>query len=278
MFYSNYNVSSSYKECLVNDIQIYSENNGVYNSCMEFGILKTAIEMSNPRDEVYEKFKSLRNYKKYINNETSARNLKTLDPSEVKGFDNYANRIYDKKISIIDETEKENIKSGKTLLRLNDKNQVIYTVSKVGDRFAFKNFSLIEGNLGPGYSVKLFLNSIWYVKQLPDIKNFDNILPLVSSIDDVINADPNFRCCEKNGILYSTHFFADEKGHTITIEYFKNSKGIYKVKNITRAAEGFNLLPCLLPIDKELLSSNSFAGTENQSEKYIPGNFFCNIM
>lgn len=270
---------------MVNNLEIYDINHETYNAGPYFGILTTAIEMANPRDEVYEQFKSLRNYKKYINNVTPAESLESLDPSKIKDFDNYTNRIFPIEINIIDKTEVENIKSGKTILRVNDKNQVIYTVSKVGDRFVFKNFSLIEGWPGPGYSLKLFLQSIWYVKQLPNIKDFKNIEPYVSRVDDVIKIDPNFRCCEKDGNLYSTHFFAEEKGAVITIKYYRNCQGIYKVEKITEAMEGFNLFPWLLPIDRKLIDPNYVPEPEESEppvnpgiQAHAPANPYCNIL
>ena len=57
MFYSSYevNVNDSYKECLVNNLEIYSKNQETYNARLYFGVLTTAIDMANPRDEVYEK-------------------------------------------------------------------------------------------------------------------------------------------------------------------------------------------------------------------------------
>lgn len=289
MFYSSYevNVNDSYKECLVNNLEIYSKNQETYNARLYFGVLTTAIDMANPRDEVYEKFKSLRNYKKYINNTTPAESLESIDPSKIKGFDNYANCIFEDKIKVMDETEVQNIKSGKTLLRVNDKNQVIYTVSKVGDRFVFKNYNLIEGWPGPGYSLKLFLNSVWYVKQqLPSLEAFKEIQPFSSSIYDVMKADPNFRCCEKDGNLYSTHFFAEGNGAVITIKYYKNFQGIYKVENTTQAMDGLNVLPYLLPIDRKLIDPSYTAETEEQNEPetnpktqaHAPANPYCNIM
>lgn len=289
MFCSNYNINESYKEYLVEDLKIYEKNCMYYNHFESLGVLKNAIEMSNPRDEIYKVFKSLRNYKKNINNITSAKNLKSLDPSEIKDLDNYANRIYEKEITLIDPTEIQNIKSGKTLLRLNDESQIIYTVSKVGDRFVFKNFNLIEVHVGVGYSVKLFLRSVWYVKQqLPDIKKFKSINRGISSIDDVIKIDPNFRCCEKNGALYSTHFFGNEEGYVITIKYSKDFKGRYRVENIKLASEGFSLFPYLLPVDKKLIDPNYTPEPERASEyppdyrledAYTPKNSsYCNIM
>ena len=284
--FSNYHISDSYKECLVKNLKIYNQNSRICNARMYFGALTTAIEMSNPRDEVYEEFKSLRNYKKYINNTKPAESLESLDPKTIRGFDNYANCVCDKAIKMIDKTEVQNIKSGKTLLRVNDKNQVIYTVSKVGDRFAFKNFSLIQGWPGPGYSLKLFLNSIWYDKQLPNVKDFKNIHPYVSSLEDVMKIDPNFRCIKKGETLYSTHVFAEGKGYVITIEYYKNYKGIYRVKDVTSGIEGLNLLPCLLPIDRKLIDPSYIpepeedCTPEDDSEilMTIPEKPYCSIM
>lgn len=267
MFYLNYSVNNSYENYLVSNIQVYDQEARNYHSRTEFGIVRSAIEVSNPRDEVYETFKSLRNYKKYIDNKTPAESLENLNPSDIKHFDNYANFICIKKLEMMDKTETNNIKTGKTLLRVNDKNQVVYTVSKVGDRFVFKNFTLAEGYyFGPGYSLRLYLNSAWYVKQLPDIKKFKNIRPFDSTIGDVIKIDPNFRCCRKNGTLYSTHFFADEMGHVITIKYYKNIQGIYKVENVTMATEGYNLLPYLLPIDRKLIDPSYTFEPEEEKE------------
>lgn len=286
MFYLNYSANNSYQDYLVSDIQIYDQEARNYHSRTEFGVVRSAVEVSNPRDEVYETFRSLRKYKKYIDNKTPAESLESLNPNEIKHFDNYANFICCKKLEMMDKIETNNIKTGRTLFRVNDKNQVVYTVSKVGDWFVFKNFSLAEGYYhGPGYGLRLYLNSVWYVKQLPDIEKFKNILPYDSTIDDVIKIDPNFRCYQKDGVLYSTHFFADKRGHAITIKYYKNIQGIYKVENITTATEGYNLLPYLLPIDRKLIDPNyTFEPEEERPPQNDPKNVYgrpidyCSIM
>lgn len=103
----------------------------------------------------------MRNYRKYIDNQTAGENLESLNLNEIKHLDNYANFICSKKLEMIDKIETNNIKTGKTLLRVNDKNQVVYTVSKVGDRFVFKNFSLAEGYYpGLGYGFILILHGM----------------------------------------------------------------------------------------------------------------------
>lgn len=256
MFCSHCNLNDGYKNNLVNDIEIYSSKDGIYHCQTYFGILQSVIEVSNPRDDVYEKFKSLKNYKKYIDNETPAENLAGLDPSEIKDFDNYSNLICDEKLRMMNRKEMEEIKSGRTLLRVNDENQVIYTVSKVGDRFIFRNFSLADDYPGSGYSLRLFLNSAWYVKQLPHIKDFKKVIPYCTTVDDIMKIDPSFRCCLKNGVLYSTHYFASKINNAITIKYYKNFQGIYKVESVTGCTEGYNLLPYLLPIDRKLIDPN----------------------
>lgn len=60
-------------------------------------------------------------------------------------------------------------------------------------------------------------------------------------------------------------FFSDEKGHVITIKYYKNIQGIYKVENVTMATEGYNLLPYLLPIDRKLIDPNYNFEPEEES-------------
>ena len=75
MFCSHYNLNYNYKDHLVNNIEIYSRKDGIHHCQTYFGVLQSVIEVSNPRDDVYEKFKSLKDYKKYIDNYLKINNL-----------------------------------------------------------------------------------------------------------------------------------------------------------------------------------------------------------
>ena len=70
------------------------------------------------------------------------------------------------------------------------------------------------------------------------------------------------------------------------VEYYKNYKGIYRVKDVTSGIEGLNLLPCLLPIDRKLIDPSYIpepeedCTPEDDSEilMTIPEKPYCSIM
>lgn len=266
---SSEHFSDVYKDYSRDKFYIYGNDRHFcgYN-LLESGILKPIIEMLNP---IYPEFLSSNYYNSLIDNSSSTALLENSEVSKNNLYDDYHYAFMGMPYTL-EETELENIRLGKTLLRVNDKNhQIIYTVSKSGDWYVFKNFSLVKGNFGHEKNcTKLLLRSVWCVKQLPDIKKFDMVIPNVTKMDDVINIDPSFRYFEENGVLYSTHTFADEKSTRISIEYKKDSMGIYRVSNVVRVQEGYNLLPYLLPIDRQLIDPNYVPPTDEN-----PG---CNVM
>ena len=171
------------------------------------------------------------------------------------------------------ETELQNIKSRKAFLRVNYENNVVYTVNKVKDWYIFKLFFPSRTEFWDGEKsetvLKANLMAVWCVKRLPDTEKFNTIIPGITTMSDVINIDPSFRYFEENGIRYSTHTFADKDGSRISIEYKKDSRGVYRVSNIAKVKEGWNLLPYLLPIDRKLIDPDCDESSADSEEKTV---------
>ena len=266
MFYSNENIKEDY---LREKFDIYNNDNCMRNYTLgPSGSIVPIIEMLDLANKAYKELLSSNDFKKLVSNTKPANTLIDSEISKSKLYDDskYGNMGMPCKL---EETELENIKSGKTLLRVNEKNhKMIYTVSKSGDWYIFKNFSPTKGSFGHERNVvKLLLRSIWCVKRLSDAKQFNTIVPGVTTMSDVINIDPSFRYFEEKGIRYSTHTFADKGGARISIEYKKDSRGVYRVSNIIKVKEGWNLLPYLLPIDRKLIDPNYDEASVESEEK-----------
>lgn len=54
-----------------------------------------------------------------------------------------------------------------------------------------------------------------------------------------------------------------------SIEYEKDSNGIFRVKKIYWTAEGYNPLPYLLPIDRKLIDPNYDESSTDSEEKTV---------
>ena len=87
---------------------------------------------------------------------------------------------------------------------------------------------------------------------------FDNIIPSVSTFDDVQNIDPNVILFNKGSgqTALTHHAFNDRNGTMIFIDYVKHPDGTFYVSSIQRYENGQNLLPYLLPIDQQLIDPN----------------------
>ena len=253
MFYSNNNINIDYKDCVRESFLVY-KSEGDSNYFSEPSIICDKKYKSKRFKEIL----SSKNYKKIINNKTLASSLSNLELEKNNLCDNYESYAFMGYPYSLEETELKNIQSGKTLLRANKKNNVFYTVSKSGDWYIFKNFFAIKGNFGAKRNfTRLSLMSIWCVrKQVPDLKKFDNIILGLTTMNDIMSIDPSFRFFRGNEVCYSTHTFADENCSRISIEYKQDSRGIYRVSNVVKVREGYNLLPYLLPIDRKLIDPN----------------------
>lgn len=265
MMFSNENFSDVYKDYSRDRFLVYKRS-GEYN-CSPKSIITYSAHHNS---EEFRELITSKKYKNIINNTTSANLLSDLEIEKNKLFDNYGYAFmgypYDLK-----ETELKNIESGKAFLRVNHKDNVIYTVNKVKDWYIFKLFLPNRAEFWDGKKsetvLKADLMASWCVKRLPDIAKFDTIIPGVTKMSDVINIDPSFRYFEEKGIRYSTHTFADKDGHRISIEYKKDGRGVYRVSNIVKVKEGWNLLPYLLPIDRKLIDPNYDESSDESEEK-----------
>lgn len=254
MICSGDHLKDVYKSCLRDEFLVYTKP-GKYNCVPDFVIPYFGSRF----DALFKKLMASENYKRIINNTFSANLLPSLEIEQSKLCDHESYAFMGTPYNL-EETELENIEFGRTLLRINQKMNVVYTVSKADDWYIFKLFFPSESAYWDGHTeeTKLTLNlvSVWCVKQLPDIRKFDLVVPGLTTMNDVMDIDPSFRYFEKNEIRYSTHSFADKDGTRISIEYRKDARGIYRVSNIVRVKEGYNLLPYLLPIDRQLVDPN----------------------
>ena len=267
MMFLNENFSDVYKNYLRDKFLVY-KHPGKYNCSPESIITYNAHHNS----EVFKELIKSKNYKDIINNNTPANLLSDLEIDKNKLFDDYSYSFmgypYDLK-----ETELQNIKSRKAFLRVNYENNVVYTVNKVKDWYVFKLFFPSRTEFWDGEKsetvLKANLMAVWCVKRLPDTEKFNTIIPGITTMSDVINIDPSFRYFEENGIRYSTHTFADKDGSRISIEYKKDGRGVYRVSNIAKVKEGWNLLPYLLPIDRKLIDPNYDESSTDSEEKAV---------
>lgn len=261
MFYSNSNVDIDYKDCLRESFLVYKRE-GNYNYFSEPDIIYGKKYKSKRFKEIL----SSKNYRNIIDNKTPANLLidSKLEKNEL--CDNYESYVCLGYPYGLEETELENIRSGKTLLRANGKNNVFYTVSKSDEWYVFKNFFAVKGNFGAKKNfTRLNLMSVWCVrKHLPDIEKFNSIILGLTTMSDIMSIDPSFRFFRGNEVCYSTHTFADENDSRITIEYKQDSSGIYRVSNVVKVREGYNLLPYLLPIDRQIIDPNYKANGSNE--------------
>lgn len=269
MFYSGESVDIDYKDCLRENFSIYLSDGNYSNA-----LFSPKIIDKDGKGVKFEEIMSCESYSRFVNNYTLASLLLNSKIEKNKLCDNCEDFVVMWYPYSLEDTEFENIRSGKTLLRVNRDYNVIYTVSRSDDWYIFKNFLPVKGNLGNKENrTKLSLVSVWCIRdQVPDIKNFDCIIKGITTISDIKNIDPSFRYLKRNGLCYSTHTFADKKGSRITIEYKKDSMGIYRVSNVMRVTEESNLLPYLLPIDRKLIDTN-YKETPDEIKKSK-----CNIM
>lgn len=254
MFYSSNSIDIEYRDCFRESFLVYLTNGNYY-----YPLVGPKIVDDEDGEKVkFQEIMSCESYSKLVDNYTLASLLLNSKIEKNKLCDNCEDFVVLGYPYTLEDTEFQNIRSGKTLLRVNSDSNVIYTVSRSDDWYIFKNFFPVKGNLGNKENrTKLSLISVWCVKdQLPDIKDFNNIIKGITTISDIKNIDPSFRYLKRNDLCYSTHTFADKKGSRITIEYKKDNMGIYRVSDVIRVTEESNVLPYLLPIDRKLIDKN----------------------
>lgn len=238
----------------------------------------------------FKRFLRTRRYTDAVNNIDSALGLSSINIDITQLIDRWDWALHSFPPSLEDQ-EQMYISNNEAFLRVNTKDKVVYTVKRSGDWYIFKSFipgiwstcEHAEKNRKVENSeAKLLLKecSQWCVKQLPNLDLFSNIHPNITTMEEVIQMDPSFRYCEQDGIRYSTHTFADTKGTRISIRYKKDEDGIFRVINFTRVWEGFNVLPYLLPIDRQLIDPNYTPSEEPEELEEVGGtkDSCCNIM
>lgn len=253
MFYSSDSIDIDLKDCFRKNFSVYLSEAHYYDPLIGPKI----IGDEDGKKVKFEEIMSCESYRQRVNNYTLASLLLNSKIEKNELCDNSGDFDVLWYPYSLEDTEFENIKSGKTLLRVNSEEKIIYTVSRSDDWYIFKSFFPVKGNLGNKEDrTKLSLTSVWCVKEVPNLKDFNNIIKGITTISDIKNIDPSFRYLKRNDLYYSTHTFADKKGSRITIEYKKDSMGICRVSDVIRVTDGRNILPYLLPIDRKLIDPN----------------------
>lgn len=154
-----------------------------------------------------------------------------------------------------DVADMSDVQQHRAFLRVNTKTGVVYTVRKTSiatqnglmDYYMFRAFRPQGG--------RLYLLSNWCISTVSDLSSFDGIVPYVSTFRDVQRINPGAILFDKgNGQgAVSHHAFCDKNGTKIYIDYVKRPDGEYCVSGIQKYQDGNNLLPYLLPIDRQLI-------------------------
>lgn len=167
------------------------------------------------------------------------------------------------------------IQSGKAFLRVNKEKKAVYTVKRSKDWYIFKAFTthIYAGNKK---DIRFDLLSKWCIKSIPDILSFEVVRSGVP-LECITTIDPDLRFYEEGNNGYSTHVFADRNGSIAFIHYTKNEDGKFYVKSINWNREGRNILPYLLPIDRQLIDPNYIPPEEIENSEE-ENNSCCIIM
>lgn len=144
--------------------------------------------------------------------------------------------------------------AGTSFLRVNKAQNIIYTVSKSGNEYIFTVFGMHYDDTVK--DMRTCLSGRWKVKKIPDIRFFKSIRPNITTADDVRANDTNFSLNETGGEYISHHVFADELGSIAWVHYKKHDDGRIYVDRVEWESSGWNVLPYLLPIDRQLVDPN----------------------
>lgn len=206
---------------------------------------------------------------KMIDNQNSAKNLEYTDVTK-NGFYSFENKEdylrFDHNSYVpfdfdLNQIDLPDIKNKKCLLRVNTEKNVVYTVRKTRAKngvpeYIFRTFLLVMYNGDPN-DIKAVLQSHCCIKELPNISFFKHEIKTgLTSLDEVKEKILDTEVKIDGDKAYSKYACADKYGSVASIEYEKDSNGIFRVKNINWTAEGYNPLPYLLPIDRKLIDPN----------------------
>lgn len=166
-----------------------------------------------------------------------------------------------------DVADMSDVQHRRAFLRVNTKTGVVYTIRKTSiatqdGRMDYYMFRLFRPSGG-----RLHLTSNWCASQIPDLALFDGIMPYVSTFRDVQRIDPSVILFDKGdgrGIV-SHHAFCDKNGTMIYIDYERRANGELYVSGIQKYENGHNLLPYLLPIDRQLIDPNYAQHTDEKT-------------
>lgn len=190
-------------------------------------------------------------YRALINNKKLASSLPDVTIDRSKFYNMCDPTTAFRSLLPVGTEEIPDVVAGQSLLRVNEKRNVVYTVSKAGSEYVFTAFHInYDEQL---HDIRTCLLSRWKVNKIPDISFFKNIRPNVTTVDEVRANDTNFSLYEDEGIYVSHHVFSDELGSVAWVKYKKHEDGKIYVDKIEWESSGYNILPYLLPIDRQLI-------------------------
>ena len=220
--------------------------------------------------------------KKMVDNQHSAKDIEYTDVTK-NGFYSFNNEEsylrFDHSSYVpfdfdLNQIDLSAIKSKKCLLRVNAKKNVVYTVRKTRAKngvpeYIFRTFLLVMYNDDPN-DIKAILQSHCCIKELPNISFFKHEIKTgLTSLDEVKEKISDTEVKVDGNKAYSKYAYSDKYGSVASIEYEKDSNGIFRVKKIYWTAEGYNPLPYLLPIDRKLIDPNYDESSTDSEEKAV---------
>lgn len=210
------------------------------------------MRLSNER--YIPKLLAIPRYRTLINNKRLASSLPDVAIDRSKFYNMCDPTTAFRSLLPVGTEEIPDVVAGRSLLRVNEKMNVVYTVSKAGSEYVFTAFNInYDEQLN---DIRTCLLSRWKVNKVPDISFFKNIRSNVTTVDEIRANDTNFSLYEGEGTYVSHHVFSDELGSVVWLTYKRHGDGKLYVDTIEWESSGYNILPYLLPIDRQLIDLN----------------------
>lgn len=172
------------------------------------------------------------------------------------------------------------IRDNEVLLRVNKNQNVIYTVRKTygkfGPEYIFRSYMIeMQGN---NSIASLALFSQCSIEKLPNMLFLrENIKTGVTTLDEVKERIPDTKFNLRGDEGSSAYACADKYGTIVYVHYKKDTSGIFRVENVRWTCSGYNVLPYLLPIDRQLIDPNYTSPEEIEDFEEV-SNSCCNVM
>lgn len=112
-------------------------------------------------------------------------------------------------------------------------------------------------NDGNPKNIYAALQSHCCIEELPDVDFLKNDVKIgITTINEVKEKIPDTKLNLIGNKAISMYACADTYGSVVILEYEKNEDEIFCVKDVFWTADGYNPLPYLLPIDRQLIDSD----------------------